>query len=131
MLKLAARARVIDELMAEGVNVALPVVACDIDLLAFMESRTEPCGVVPVPVPIQIVVSREDGLARHLETARAFGVLVALIWDAAERVPIRSFALTSAELTLVRMIDRMSAAGAARTSASADPGRPQPLATEG
>ena len=70
MLKLAARARVIDELMAEGVNVALPVVACDI-------------------------------------------------------------ALTSAELTLVRMIDRMSAAGAARTSASADPGRPQPLATEG
>ncbi len=129
MLKLAARARVIDELMAEGVNVALPVVACDIDLLAFMESRTEPCGVVPVP--IQIVVSREDGLARHLETARAFGVLVALIWDAAERVPIRSFALTSAELTLVRMIDRMSAAGAARTSASADPGRPQPLATEG
>jgi hypothetical protein len=120
---------VIDELMAEGVNVALPVVACDIDLLAFMESRTEPCGVVPVP--IQIVVSREDGLARHLETARAFGVLVALIWDAAERVPIRSFALTSAELTLVRMIDRMSAAGAARTSASADPGRPQPLATEG
>jgi hypothetical protein len=36
VLKLAACARVMDELMAEGVDVALPVGACDIDMLAFV-----------------------------------------------------------------------------------------------
>ena len=68
MLKLAARAHVIDELMAEAINVALPVGACDIDMLALLESRMEPCGLVSVPV--KIVVSRSDGLSRNLEAAR-------------------------------------------------------------
>jgi hypothetical protein len=79
MLKWAARAHVIDELMAEAINVALPVGACDIDILAFLESRTEPCGLVSVP--IQIVVSRGDALSRNLQAARVLGVLVALVWD--------------------------------------------------
>jgi hypothetical protein len=93
MLKWAARAHVIDELMAEAVNVALPVGACDIEILAFLESRTEPCG------------------------------LVALVWDIGELAPIRSFALTPAELTLVKMIDLMDGVQAARECAGAESGR--------
>jgi hypothetical protein len=123
MLKWAARAHVIDELMAEAINVALPVGACDIDMLAFLESRTEPCGVVSVP--IQIVVSRSDALSRNLQAAGALGMLVALVWDIGELAPIRSFALTSAELTLVKMIDLMDGARAARAYAGAEPGRSQ------
>ena len=111
-LKWAARAHVIDELMAEAINVALPVGACDIDILAFLESRTEPCGLVSVP--IQIIVSRGDALSRNLRAARVLGMLVALVWDIGELAPIQSFALTSAELTLVKMIDLMDGARAAR-----------------
>jgi hypothetical protein len=120
MLKWAARAHVIDELMAEAINVALPVGACDIDMLAFLESRTEPCGVVSVP--IQIVVSHSDALSRNLQAARTLGMLVALVWDIGESAPVRSFALTSAELTVVKMIDLMDAA---RAYAGAEPGRAQ------
>jgi hypothetical protein len=121
MLKWAARAHVIDELMAEAVNVALPVGACDIDILAFLESRTEPCGLVSVP--IQIVVSRSDALSRNLQAARGLGMLVALVWDIGELAPIRSFALTPAELTLVKMIDLMHGVQAARECAGAESGR--------
>ena len=107
MLKCAARAHVIDELLAEAIHVALPEGACGIDVLAFLESRADPFGLVSVP--IQIVVSRSDELSRNLEAARAMGMLVALVWDG-ELAPMQSFALTSAELTLVRMIDLMSRA---------------------
>jgi hypothetical protein len=121
MLKWAARAHVIDELMAEAINVALPVGPCDIDMLAFVESRTEPCGLVSVP--IRIIVSRVDGLSRNLEAARASGILVALVWDVGEFAPLRSFALTAAELTLVKMIDLMEGAHPVRACAGAEPAR--------
>ena len=121
MLKWAARAHVVDELMAEAINVALPVGACDIDILAFLESRTEPCGLVSVP--IQIVVSRSDALSRNLRAARVSGMLVALVWDIGELAPTRSFALTSSELTLIKMIDLMDGAQAARARAGAQSGR--------
>lgn len=115
MLKRAARAHVIEELMAEAINVALPVGVCDIDMLAFLESHTKPCGLLSVP--IRVVVSCQDGLLRYLRSARASGMLVALVWEVGEPAPIRSFALTSAELTLVKMIALMGGARAA----SADP----------
>jgi len=89
MLKWAARAHVIDELMAEGIDVALPLSACDIDMLAFLESRAAPCGLVSVP--IQIVVSRSNGLSLNLQDAHALGMLVALVWDVGELAPMRSF----------------------------------------
>ena len=117
MLKLAANARLLGELMAEGVNVALPVTACDIDMLALVESSADRPG--SVSVPIQIVVLHSDGLARNLEAVPASGLLVALVWDVGESAPVRSFAFTSAELILVKMIDLMSGADVER--AGADP----------
>jgi hypothetical protein len=120
MLKLAARARVMDELMADGVNVASPVGACDIDLLALVESRTAPCGLVFVPIQI-VVVLHADELSRNLEGARASGVLIALVWDIGKSAPIRSFALTSAELALVKMIDLTDGADAERAHTRTDP----------
>jgi hypothetical protein len=117
MLKLAAHVRLMDDLMAEGVDVALPVGACGIDMLALVESCVDRRG--PVSVPIQIVVLHSDELARNLEAVPASGLLVALVWDAGESAPRRSFAFTSAELVLVKMIDLMS--GADDERAGADP----------
>ena len=119
MQRLLARARVMDELMAEGINVALPVGACDIDLLAFLESREAPLGLAFVPV--QIVVLHEDELSRSLAAARASGALTALVWGGANTSTIRSFALTSAELTLVKMINLIEAPDAGRACVKTDP----------
>lgn len=44
------RARVMDELTEEGVNVALPVGACDMDMLAFVVSSTPARTLVSVPI---------------------------------------------------------------------------------
>jgi hypothetical protein len=121
MLKMVARARVMDELMAEGLDVALPVGTCDIDMLALVESQTAPCGLVSVP--IQVVALHGDGLSRHLEATRMSGMLIALVWDVGRSAPIRSFAFSSAELILVKMIDLMSGADAERACVEAGPAR--------
>src|SRR5580698_8777183 len=96
-----ARAHVIDELTAEAIATALPADFSGIDVLAFVESRGE-------------------GLLRCLQGARALGMLVALVWEVGEPAPTRSFALTAAELTLVKMIALMNGAHAAPVSAGAE-----------
>ena len=116
MIKWAARRHVIDELMAEEINVALPVVDCDIDMLAFL-SLTESGGLVSVP--IRVVVSHEDGLSRDLEAARESNMLVTLVCGVGGLAPIRSFALSSAELTLLRMLGLMNDANIAPTGSGA------------
>ena len=105
MLQLAANAHVMDQLTADGVNVALPVSACDIDLVAFVESRTAPGGIVFVP--IQVAVLHGNELSRNIAAARASDLLIALIWNVDKPGPIRSFAFTSSELKLVKTIHLM------------------------
>lgn len=53
MLELAERARLLDELMEYGVSVALPIAACEFDMLASVDSRTEASTVVSVPINIE------------------------------------------------------------------------------
>jgi len=118
LLKLVANARVMDELTAEGVNVALPLGACGIDMIAFVESARGDRS--HVFVPIQIVVLRDQETSIHLAAARSSDVLTALVWDRGARAPTQSFALTSVELTVVKMIDLLHGADAKRADAEAD-----------
>jgi hypothetical protein len=117
MLKWAARGYLVDELMAEAINVALPVGDCDIDLLALLPSRSDPSGLVTVP--IQVVVLHEDGLSRDLEVARASDILLTLVCGVGGLSPIRCYALTSSELTFLRMIGLMGGANIAPPGAGA------------
>ena len=112
LLQLVANAHVIDELTAEGVNVALPLGACGIDLIAFVESVGKDRA--RTFVPIHIVVLRDDTTPINREPARSSDVLTALVWDRGTRAPIQSFALTSAELTVVKMIDLIDGADVKR-----------------
>jgi hypothetical protein len=102
MLELARRARLMDQLLEDGVNIALPMGACEIDMLAYVNSRTGACRMESVPISVASFCS--DALSSNLETARASGLLIALVWGTGNPEDIRTFAFTPAELTLVKMI---------------------------
>jgi hypothetical protein len=118
ILKLAASARVMNELAADGVHVALPLNACDIDMIAFVESRNT--AEARDFVPIRIVVLREEAIPRNLETGGFSGLITALVWNRGNEGPVRSFALTSTELMLVKVIDLIDVADAHQPCAETD-----------
>jgi hypothetical protein len=118
MLELARRARLMDQLLEDGVNVALPMGACEIDMIAYVNSRTGACRMVSVPINVASFCS--DALASNLEAARASGLLVALVWGIANPEDVRTFALTPAELTVVKMIEIIGRANAARSGEPPD-----------
>jgi hypothetical protein len=115
-LEFARRARLMDELLEEGVNVALPMGECAIDMLAYVNSRTDACTVVSVP--IKIVSFSSDALSINLERARASGLLIALVRQIGKPEQVRTFAFTPAELTVVKMIAMCARGNSARVGES-------------
>jgi hypothetical protein len=110
--ELMGRARLIDELREDGVNVAFPTCAGEIDLLAYVDSRIAACTVVSVP--IKIVSFRSDASSSNLDAARASGLLIALVWDISNPAHVRTFALTRADIIVVKMIEIIERAASAR-----------------
>jgi hypothetical protein len=121
MLELARRARLMDQLLEDGVNIALPMGACEIDMLAYVNSRTGACRMASVPISVASFCS--DALSSNLEAARASGLLIALVWGTGNPEDIRTFAFTPAELTLVKMIEIIGRANAARSGDPRDQAR--------
>src|ERR1700730_11601211 len=118
MLELVGRARLMDELLEDGVNVALPMGACEIDMLAYVDSRAAACRIVSVPIKVASFCS--DALSSNLEAARASGLLIALVWGLSNPEHARTFAFTPAELTVMKMIEIIERANAARSGQRPD-----------
>jgi hypothetical protein len=118
MLELVGRARLMDELLEDGVNVALPMGACEIDMLAYVDSRTAACRIVSVPIKVASFCS--DALSSNLDATRASGLLIALVWGISNPEHVRTFAFTPAELTVVKMIEMIGRANAARSAEPPD-----------
>jgi hypothetical protein len=116
MRELIRRARLMDELLEDGVNVALPTGACEIDMLAYVDSRTAPRTIVSVPIKVASFSS--DALSSNLEIARTSGLLIALVWGISNPELVRTFAFTPAELTVVKMIEIIERASATRSGES-------------
>jgi hypothetical protein len=113
MQQLLGRSRVMDELLEDGVNVAVTVGVGEIDMFAYVDSRTAACRIVSVPIKIASFCS--DALSSNLEASRASGLLIALVWGASDPDQVRTFAFTPAELTVVKMIEIIERGGAARS----------------
>ena len=118
MLDLVGRARLMDELLEEGVNVVLPTGASEIDMLAYVDSRTAACTIVSVPIKVTSFCS--DALSSNLEAARASGILIMLVWGVSNPEHVRTFAFTPAELTVMKMIGIIGRTGAAGSGEPAD-----------
>src|ERR1700690_1346162 len=78
--ELMSRARLTDELLEDGVNVALPINACEMDMLAYVNSTTVSCRMLSVPIRVASFPS--PSLQKTLEATRATGVLIVLVWGA-------------------------------------------------
>ena len=98
---LAERARLIGELQADGIALALPLDAGSIHLLA----STDPPGAW-VPITLARMSAVACDMAQGFMKATAPGLYIAVIDDhRARSAAQRTFAFTPAELLMVKMAD--------------------------
>jgi hypothetical protein len=102
MLRLAACARLKDELLREGIGVAMPIGYRELDLLASVGSSDH---VRPSAwIPIKVVAVHADELNASLENLKASGLVIALVCERGTPDAIRAYAFTPAELIIANMI---------------------------
>jgi hypothetical protein len=99
------RARLMDQLSREGVQVALPTSLSGIDLLAYTAPLNNNAPISTVP--IKMMCMAYDTFLRDFARLRTAGLLVLLLEDAGEHV--NTFALAAPELTLVQMVGLIDA----------------------
>jgi hypothetical protein len=109
-VQLRSQTRLIDEITADGVSLALPLHDDEhTDWLAYLSSSV---GRWPLrSVPIKVKNLGTTFVASDLERERASGLLVVTVCEVADPSQVRSFAFTPAELMLVRMVGVIGAAG--------------------
>jgi len=95
ILQALGRTRLMGELLDEGLNVALPVGDSGIDMIAYLDVSAPSCQVASIPIKIKSL--RPAWSSRDIESVRAQGLLIVL-------EQARTFALTPAELTYIKMI---------------------------
>lgn len=94
------RARLMDQLTREGVQVALPATLSGVDLLAYTAPLNNNAPISTVP--IKLMCMAYDTFLRDFARLRTAGLLVLLLEDAGEH--LNTFALAAPELTLVQMV---------------------------
>ena len=103
---LAERARLIGELQSDGIALALPLRAGNIDLLAW----TDPPGAW-VPITVATMGAVAGIMSRRFTQAAAPGLYIAVIDDDRARPAAkRTFAFTPAELLMVKMVETIERA---------------------
>jgi hypothetical protein len=99
------RARLMDQLTRDGVQVALPATLSGVDLLAYTAPLNNNAPISTVP--IKLMCMAYDTFLRDFGRLRTAGLLVLLLEDAGEHV--NTFALAAPELTLVQMVGLIDA----------------------
>ena len=102
VLDCARRARVMDQLTNDGIQLALPLSDGDIDMFAYA-ARGAAFGTVAA-VPIKVESFGFDAFASHLATLKPSGLLVVVICETGTPQRIGTFAFTPAELLLLKMV---------------------------
>ena len=116
---LAACSRLRDELLGEGINVALAIGSRELDLIASLELSDEKRS--STWIPIKVVAVDADELLARLEDVRPVGLVIALVSMSGGTAAPQAFAFTPTELIVVKMIaliERGRAPRAGRVTAS-------------
>jgi hypothetical protein len=119
MLTLAACSRLRDELLGEGIRVALAIGSRELDLIASVEFSD---AVGPSAwIPIKIVAAGADELVASLEDVRPSGLVIALVCRSGKAEAVQAFAFTPTELIVVKMIALMKRRSEPRSFERVDP----------
>jgi hypothetical protein len=102
MSKLAACLRLSDELLGEGIDVALSVAARELGLVASVESSDDLRTSAWIPIKV-VAVGADESIA-SLEDVETSGLVIALVCKSGRPEAVRAFAFTPAELVVVKMI---------------------------
>jgi hypothetical protein len=119
-LQRLACSHLMDELMAERINVALPVASCGMDMLASPDTIGE--GGAVLCIPIRVLLVNPGRFAQDIRSAGTPGLLVAMMGEVRQPASIQSFAFTAVELTLVKMIVLIDRAEVMHQPAASLPG---------
>jgi hypothetical protein len=121
MSKLAACLRLSDELLGEGIEVALSIVACDLGLVASVEPGADLRR--SAWIPIKVVAVGDDESIASLEDVDTSGLVIALVCKNGRSEAVRAFAFTPAELIVVKMIALIGRQGDPRSGKGVDSAR--------
>jgi hypothetical protein len=111
MFKRAACSRLKGELLKDGIKIARPSGARELDMLASVDPRDDTPNVW---VPIKVLAVGADELASNLEHTKTPGLVIAMVWHGSNLEDIRTFAFTPAELIVVKMIALITRENATR-----------------
>ena len=101
MFKREACSRLKGELLHDGIKIARPNGARELDMLASVDSRDDTPNVW---VPIKVLAVGAEELASNLQHTKTPGLVIALVWHGSSSKDIRTFAFTPAELIVVKMM---------------------------
>jgi hypothetical protein len=101
MSTLAACLRLSDELLGEGIDVALSVAARELGLVASVESSDDLRTSAWIPIKV-VAVGADESIA-SLEDVERSGLVIALVCKSGRPEAVRAFAFTPAELIVVKM----------------------------
>jgi hypothetical protein len=102
MSKLAACLRLSDELLGEGIEVALTVAARELGLVVSIESSD---GLRPSAwIPIKVVAVGADESIASLQEVETSGLVIALVCKNGRPEAAQAYAFTPAELIVMKMI---------------------------
>jgi hypothetical protein len=102
MSMLAACSRLREELLGEGIDVALAIGSRELDLIASLEFSGDKRP--SAWIPIKVVAADADELIARLEDVRPAGLVIALVSMSGEIAAAQAFAFTPTELIVVKMI---------------------------
>jgi len=109
----------------EGVRIALPIDDGEIDVFVSIDSQS----VAGRWIPVRVIAARSEELFGRFEHIRAPSLLVAIALDRANadaEQTYRTFALTPAELTVVRMVGVIVQKGSPTAACMAESGHSGP-----
>lgn len=95
-VELAGRYRLTSELLAAGVNVALPVFDSGIDLIAYVEARG---ALTARPIQMKAASSRSFGVDRKY--AKSPDLIIAYVWGVNDAAMAATFAMTYREAAIL------------------------------
>lgn len=112
LMEFSERARLMCELQAESIHIALPIDASAFAMLASLDPIAESCPSQWVPIHVVMINAVGEPILQKFESIKVSGLVVAITIRPSSQEALGRYALTPAEMMIVKMIGMINHAGA-------------------